>query len=325
MIQTKKTCWRLLLVASSSIAFSVSNQLAGIAAQEFDISLQLNRYPKNVQNWQWLDFFRQLYVKNNLERVTPCSTPRIPLIIHHIWLGSKLPQPYAQLRKSWFTYNPDWTFVFWTDDPVNYDQGILVTAEQLQQELLHAQPGKRFVVDVSTFSFENKHFYDTAKNYGERSDLLRYDVMNTFGGLYADTDCECFKPFNLLHQCYDFYAGLHPLDTSYLQVATALFGTVPHHPIMEACVKTIKNTRHIIPIVLKTGPLYFTRIFYAIASQQDKKSTEVRTVIFPPTYFYPCDYNQRGAPQKEWLRPESFSVHHWEGSWLKAPVRKVSS
>ena len=50
----------------------------------------------------------------------------------------------------------------------------------------------------------------TAKelNPGYRSDILRYIILNKFGGLYADTDFECLKPIPSSILNYKFVAGL---------------------------------------------------------------------------------------------------------------------
>jgi hypothetical protein len=63
--------------------------------------------------------------------------------------------------------------------------------------------------------------------------------------------------------------------------------------------------------MLATGPLYFTQTF----CQSILKNAGV-SIVLPPTYFYPCGYSQLGTDQAIWKKPESFAVHHWEGSWL---------
>lgn len=318
MLNKRKQCWHFVLSVSTVFFISDFCQAVNMLGPDFEVSLQIDRYAKNIQSKQWLSSFRQLYEKNNLGRVSPASQSRIPCIIHHIWLGSKLPAHYAQLRESWREHHPEWIFVFWTDTPANYDQGVCVSAADLEHWLPCASAGQQFVVDVASFSFANRSFYDAARNYGERADILRYEILYRFGGLYVDTDCVCFKPFDLLHQCYDFYAALQPLDTGYLQMGIGILGVVPHHPLMARCVDTIKDTRDEKQIVLRTGPIFFTKNFLAVLAQRQNTLCDI---VFPPTFFYPCGYTQQSADVQEWLRPESFSAHYWEGSWLKRTAR----
>lgn len=40
--------------------------------------------------------------------------------------------------------------------------------------------------------------FDAAKNYGEKSDILRYEILFVYGGVYADVDVECLQPFDAL-------------------------------------------------------------------------------------------------------------------------------
>ena len=314
MFCQKKQCRYSVLIASTVFFMVAVCYGASILNPNFNDSLHLEQYAKNNQSKQWLSCFQQLYEKNNLGQVTPASYSHIPLIIHHIWLGSTLPAHYAKLRESWREYHPEWIFVFWTDTPANYEQGVPVSATDLEYWISCAAAGQQFVVDVATLSSQNKSFYEATRNYGERADILRYEILYRFGGLYVDTDCECFKPFDLLHHCYDFYAGLQPLDTGYLQMGIGILGVAPHHPVMAQCVEKIKDTHDEKQIVLRTGPIFFTKNFLAVLAQGQ---TTLRDIVFPPTFFYPCGYTQQSANSQEWLCPESFSAHYWEGSWLK--------
>ena len=191
MFGKKKQCRYSVVIASTVFFMSVVCYGASIPCPNFDTSCQLERYAKNVQSNRWLSCFRQLYEKNNLEQVTPAPYPHVPLIIHHIWLGSALPAHYAQLRDSWRKHNPEWIFVLWTDTSANYEQGLSVSATDFEHWIPCAAAGQQFVVDVASLPFQNKVFYEATRNYGERADILRYEILYRFGGLYVDTDCEC--------------------------------------------------------------------------------------------------------------------------------------
>jgi mannosyltransferase OCH1-like enzyme len=262
-----------------------------------------------------LAFMKSLYAKNNLRMVTPTAVSKIPHIIHHIWLGSDLPQEYEGYYQSWHTQHPDWIFIFWTDNAANYDKGqeVIRSFDVLAQKLQGIVPMQRqIVVDVNALCFENRALFDDTPYYGERSDILKWEIVERFGGVYVDTDFECLKPLDLLHHMYDLYTGIQPLDTSFPgQLGAGIFAATPHHPVMKACVDTLAEGTHKALIIDRSGPLHFTRVFFEHAGK------ETTDVALPASYFYPCAYEQRGMPAQQWQRPESFAVHHWAGSWIK--------
>jgi mannosyltransferase OCH1-like enzyme len=229
---------------------------------------------------QTYGMFKQLYEKNNFKRVQPISQVKIPKIIHQIWLGSPFPEEYKQFQQSWKKYHPDWEYRLWTEE------------------------------EIQKLNLINQDLYDASVNYGEKSDIVRYELLYQFGGLYADTDFECLKPLDILHHTYDFYIGVQPLDTNFSQLGIGLMGSVPGHPLMRHCIGGIRhnNTRQ---IILRTGPIHCTKVFHRYAGQG------MLDIALPASYFYPCDFLQKGLPASSWQRPESFAIHHWEASWTK--------
>ncbi len=283
----------------------------------FDESMALSSYPDITSRSDYAfvyDLFKKNYEVNSFEKFTPEEQTRIPKIIHIMWLGGRLPAEFEPYVQSWHRHHPSWTILFWTDNPLNYDRGTerYTNFDALEQRLKTVHGGERIVIDARTVSYENKKFYDAARNYGEKSDILKWEIVYRFGGTYVDTDFECLHPLDAFHHTYDFYTGIQPLDTNIVQLGAALYGAVPHHPILKACVENIKNNQHIQQIVVKTGPIHFTKTFLSLVGK-----TGMRDVALPTSYFYPCAYEQRGMPKQEWVKNESCAVHHWAGSWLK--------
>ncbi len=245
---------------------------------------------------------RSLYYKNPLPTTlrTPAQ-PKIPLKIHQIWLGSPFPDKYKAWQKTWQSM-PGFEYKLWTD------------------------------ADVEKMDFDVKDIYLKSKNYGQRSDILRMVILEREGGMYIDTDFECISPefFKLLHCTYDFYTGLHPLDAETFALENALIGSIPHHPIVKAYLKQLKDIWNKTSIndydevVIKTGPGLFTRAF----SQEAGK--KYKDIALPPTFFYPLglhqwDFLKRFSYESikaKVLKPESAAIHWWHGTW-KAPQSKV--
>jgi len=307
-----------LTYSNTSTEIRQLQEQARNAHVDFDVSMKTSAYTSFLNSkriyGQELDFFKSLYDRYNLKQVSVQNECRIPKIIHHIWLGSALSQKDQEFYQSWRTHNNNWTFVFWTDSPTNYNKGNIVTYsfEELKNILNNTHEPLRIVMDIRDLKFENRVYIDQSNNYGEQSDILRYEIVYRFGGVYVDCDFECYKGLTLFHHMYDFYTALQPLDTNRVQLGCALFGAIPNHPIMRSCVENIKHNRHIPQIVAKTGPIFFTHEFYKIAGR-----TGLKDIAFPSSYFYPRGYEERYKPKNLWCKTESFATHHWAGSWLE--------
>ncbi len=256
-----------------------------------------------------LNFLRNLYNKNF---ATDAETRiRVPEIIHMVWLGKELPEKFHSFRNSWIDHHPSWTHILWVDNPKNYKFGELIQdITDLENKLISGQfAGKKIVIDVKHIKLFNQKYYDKAVNFGEKSDLFRYEMLYKFGGLYVDVDFECLKPFTKLNRQYDFYCGIQPLDVNALALNIALMGTIAGHPILKDCIETIRNDMHLSEVFIRTGPVHFTKSFWRTAL--DKR---LKNIAFPATYFYPLGMCQP-RNKKNIIQKESYAIHWWAGSW----------
>jgi mannosyltransferase OCH1-like enzyme len=251
----------------------------------------MSNYQASLRSWKRthatkVSLVKKLYTTYLVDGLYYQEQPCIPKIIHHIWLGSPLPKKYKKFRKTWMQYHPDWEFVLWTEK------------------------------EIENFGLQNKDQYEASKNYGQKSDIARYEILYRIGGLYVDTDFVCLQPFDSLHYHLDFYTGLG--YSRKFEMYNGLMGSTPGNVILKECIDTLniraryqKNPH--MNIIYTTGPMHLTRCFI-------KKSEQAgRVVAFPVNYFYPLPNNQQGKPVNigDWLRPESIAVHYWETSWCK--------
>ncbi len=225
---------------------------------------------------------KTLYNKNYVAHVSVNAPYKIPKIIHQIWLGSPFPAKYQALRDSWLKQHPGWEYKLWTEK------------------------------EIDDFGLVNRSMYDYAINYGEKSDIARYEILYRCGGLYVDTDYECYKPLDDAHKAYDFFIGIQPLDTGHAQLGIGIIGARQGHPLLRAAIEEIsKKQKRPEQIVLRTGPLFFTSLFYQLAPRcQDA------VIALPAGFLYPMGYFEKVSDKKRWLRPESLANHLWAGSWL---------
>ena len=237
---------------------------------------------KYVNNPQW-ELLKELYEGNYVNDDGTRDYTNLPKKIHQIWLGSQLPKEYKIHTDTWAKYNPDWEYRLWTDK------------------------------DVNDVDIPNRKLFDSIRNLGQKSDFLRYHILNQFGGIYADTDFECLKSFNSLSYV-DFFVGIgFPRN---VELYIGLFGSIPHHKFLEEIIKrmnTIKDGDWR-EVFNTTGTYFFTKIFFEVIRKFEKG-----IVPLPTDYFYPFP-NQWGHEHrngKNYIKDCSYAVHHWAVSWSK--------
>lgn len=272
--------WFLLILPLLSVT--------AISYPPFDASMSLVPYylpPEITQDKSW-QLFKQLY-EDYLNEYHLTEEYSIPKLIHLIWLGSPLPDRCQQMISSWHKFHPDWTMKVWNDE------------------------------DAAAFQFTNQAAFDKAQNWGEKSDIWRYEILYRYGGLYVDTDFECLQPFDNLHKSCEFYTGIGQTTDPVLLIG--IIGSRPGHPILKALIDNIRvgpGNHDCERIMYYTGPYFFTRIFLAQASACDRATV----VPFPTTFFYPFPGSQRYREdaeniKKEFVRPESMAIHYFATSW----------
>jgi len=231
----------------------------------------------------------KIYNNNNYEKVVPSIEPRIPKIIHQIWIGSEVPPQFKKIMETWKKIHPDWTYKLWTDE------------------------------DIENFPFINrKAFDDSGNNKGLKSDIWRLEILYQYGGLYADTDFESIKPQDILHHCHDFYIGC-----LYDAIQNSTFASKPKHPILLNCLKALKKTKITskCDALRTTGSYFLTKI---VLKYIHSHPTDNKICVYPISFFYPFpgrlrhNYWQGKIPREvleSYFTKETFSVHLWATSW----------
>lgn len=244
----------------------------------FDNSMELSSGYKSRKNSPEWNILFDLYEKWQRNK----SPSKIPKILHQIWLGGPLPPKLEQYSIEWRKLHPDWEYRLWTDH------------------------------DVKTMEFNNKPLLDKTNNMGQRSDILRYEILKTHGGVYLDTD---FIPLKNLDDllCTDFFTGVSYDDAP--NMFNGLIGTTPNNPII--CNLNIINKvddTDAMTIIDTTGPYHLTRSFF-------KTYYLVETpVALPVSYFYPYPNfirdQVKGNDYKKYIKEESYCCHVWNCGWF---------
>src|SRR4028118_181905 len=108
----------------------------------------------------------------------------IPRQFHWVWVGpARLPAKDEAWMQSWRTRHPGWQCIIWAEHPEN------VSLEGFETRSLPP--------------LANQRFYDGIEQWvtgravlASRSDIVRYEVIARSGGIYLDTDVECFGNIN---------------------------------------------------------------------------------------------------------------------------------
>jgi inositol phosphorylceramide mannosyltransferase catalytic subunit len=244
----------------------------------------------NVENarsnddWKKLEY---LYNKNYLHNNEP-KKYTIPRTIHQIWLGSALPERYSDWQKTWITLHPEWNYKLWTDS------------------------------DLDLFKMINSEKYYSIKSLGARSDILRYEILYKYGGIYADTDFECMKSFDDIITRCSFFAGIPHCRDGRPLINNALIGSSPGNKIIFDCITNMKMHR-----IDVTNPDSIMEITGASLLSDSViniiDSGENDIIIFPASFFYPFRGDLRNIrtirQARKCQQPETFALHYWEVSW----------
>lgn len=237
------------------------------------------------------------YLAKNMTLAPDNASYKIPKIIHMIWLGSPLPDFAKRMIASWKELHPTWEIRLWTD------------------------------AELINFPLINQEAFDRTKNFGKKSDIWRYEILERFGGMYADCDFECIRSFDEIHQTADFYTGIGD-GRGKPKFLNGIIGCRPHHPIMQLCVESIKPDvveDSFQEILHATGPVFFTNCVERWLKERGNDLQENESdivVVFPATFFYPfpdylrSSYSSIERVKRDWLRPETFAIHYWAISWL---------
>ncbi len=216
------------------------------------------------------------------------ATKQIPKILHQIWIGpDPIPPACQRWMDGWKDLHPDWEYRLWTDENLP---------------------------EMSTNSWDVYHKTET---YAGKADILRYEIIKQFGGLYVDVDFECFKPLNDLVNNASFL-GVWPVKG---RICNGIFAASPHHPILQ---RTVKNLTPKPPP--ENGPVWLDkhlRAYLAKTNQPDRVRIIKELTAFFPDYVTPWPKNRFGNKIGHLSsRKHPFAKHHTLQSWMPPEKRK---
>ncbi len=200
------------------------------------------------------------------------ATPLIPRVVHQYWDSTDIPIQFAPWIQSWIRQNPGWQYWFWS--PADVDRLIL----------------KKYP------EYQDVYQSLTAEN---RDNAIRYFIIHSYGGIFADMDIECLKSLDQWvynHQCFlseDSREHAYLLNQRFpANAVTSLMGCRANHPFFAAVLHALPEFfhRYYTDPLRATGSLFLDdvfRIYGSNATHTKENSTNVELAeadYFMPTY-----------------------------------------
>ena len=213
-------------------------------------------------------------VKLNGEKMT---NNIIPKIIHIMWIGSRAPP--QECIDSWWDMHPDWRHMFWDDEK------------------------------VAEFDFVNQHAIDQSQFISGKVNIMRYEILKHYGGVFIDADALCLKPLDegdfLEREAFSCYIN----ENLSLRVANGYMGFVKDYPLLDELIKRIshipnsefnpkRNNSWLI-----TGPEFLRKTI---------EDTADSIHIYPSVTF--CPVHHSGTRAENWKDVEIYSLQYWNST-----------
>jgi mannosyltransferase OCH1-like enzyme len=209
----------------------------------------------------------------------------IPKIIHQIWLGDQARRPQRWID-TWIAKHPDWQHRLWTE--------------------------------ANLPPLQNQCQFDTMQAYCGRADIVRYELLHQFGGVYMDADSECVNPLTddlLANVAFAVHENEYARPGL---IANGVIGVQAHNPLMKDMIDMITSLGDLSGLAAEdvwktTGPLAFTRMI--------GKRAHTTLRLYPSYWFYPEHYT---GTRYTGFVDRSYARQYW-GSSRPDVYREASS
>ena len=184
----------------------------------------------------------------------------IPKFLHQIWIG--LMPPPKKLMQTWRDMNADWVYRVWTSDK-----------------------------ECDGRPWKNQAQIDAMPELAGKADIMRYEILEKWGGVYVDADSRCVKPLDerfVIPVCWAAYENEIYAPG---MVANGYLGSEPNGALMRDMVKACATARVTeMPAWKCVGPSLLTIV---AAKHRDLPSAPT---ILPARTLMPKHWSGKPAP-----------------------------
>lgn len=212
----------------------------------------------------------------------------IPKIIHQIWIG---------------------------DDPIQKEHAAFIQKwKEMYSEYVHILWDNKWVQATQIIPERKRKYFYEEYPIALKADILRYEILRRFGGIYVDVDTEPLRRMGNIQRFCNFFSGRQPNG----QVAIGIIGSEPESRLMvDVCTTVGYNIEDRLIRGCKmewvdqlTGPEFFTRIC-------KEHRHDPGCQIYDSKFFYPYSFDEMHRRNEDFKTtcPEAYSVHHWTKKW----------
>ena len=216
----------------------------------------------------------------------------IPKIIHQLWIGPK--PPPTKFMQTWKDKHEKlgFEYIFWNEQEF-IKRGF---TSQLQSRI------------------------DSMSEWNGKADILRWEILYKYGGVFVDADSICIEPFDTLIQKYKAFAGYENekvrragwapkgyddvLASTHPLIATGTMAFPPNHELPKMAIEWIKNNEICIEKINRrawrtVGPGLLTRLYFR---KRWSDITILPSYLFLPIHCSGLQYIEHGKvyAYQEW-------------------------
>lgn len=219
----------------------------------------------------------------------------VPRVIHWWWDGPPVPPEYVRFRKRWSELHPGWTLQVWDETRFLSEFGPDHPVVQLYRNRARWSPH--------------------AHEWGWKTNIARYLILQRDGGLWVDADLEPLKSVDPLIERLEA-SEHHNALAAYedrTHINNAFLASPPNGPFITALVDGLADrvrNRRGKPSNVMTGPHYLTEM----ADRTPGLMVLERALV------YPMHWSELERRNDEY--PAAYTLHHWHRKSTETAKRK---
>jgi len=178
----------------------------------------------------------------------------IPKIIHQLWIGPKS-RP-SKFMDTWKTKHPNYEYIMWNE-------------EEIRNRGLHLECISKI---------------NEIEEINGKADIIRWEILYHYGGLFIDADSICIEPFNYLLDQNKPFCGYENEIARHGLVATGTMAFPKNHPLPRRAIDYIKTNQ---VSRAKTGKMAWRTVGPELLTNLLLTKLFPDVVIYPSYYFLP--------------------------------------
>jgi mannosyltransferase OCH1-like enzyme len=231
-------------------------------------------------------------------------------IIHRFWGGKAMPDNYKGFGDKWAELNPDWDVILWEPRWPGIAVPNYISNPSGKQVSNH------LVINKTVWNMLNTPpegmRVDEAAMWTQRADVLGYELVYKYGGLYVNTDIEPVRP---LSDLFSTWPHLYTEDAAAMEddqwlVNAVLWAPKSHSKFYEFVIKTLPKRYISMPgeyMNVTTGPHLLTACAYAVPDLLAPIDKEV----FSHVHWSQVESGKDAVVDYDSLPSDVIGIHHW--------------